>query len=213
MRVEESEKYGRVYVFNSDSGTLSFPSVTTVLGGSADHSWYNSWVAAVGQDRVNFVSKLATDHGTRLHLLVEHYLNNESLDWDKTSFARMIFNVSKSVLDPIDNIHGQEMALFSKKLKIAGRCDCIGEYDGVLSLIDFKTSKHLKTRADITDYFLQTTLYAIMYHERTGISVKDLRILVFNDFGKPSVFEGKIKDYYKEAIDRVKKFYSKDVSD
>ena len=55
-----------------------------------------------------------------------------------------MFQHSRDVLDRINNIYLQEAALYSDQLEVAGRVDCIAEFDEVLSIIDFKTAAEPK---------------------------------------------------------------------
>ena len=114
--------------------------------------------------------------GTSLHSIVEDYLNNElNLSKYKDKFlALMLFKQAKAMYDRIDNIHFQEAPLYSHEFGIAGRVDCIAEFDGVLSIIDFKTSSKEKKKEWIESYFVQETGYAKMYEERSGIEVKQI---------------------------------------
>jgi ATP-dependent exoDNAse (exonuclease V) beta subunit len=107
-------------------------------------------------------------------------------------------------LNKIDNIHAQEVALFSDTLKLAGRVDCVGEYNGKLSIIDFKGSTRSKNREDIQNYFQQATAYAIMWQEMTGVVIENFAILVSCEDGEVQVFEGHPLQHVralKEAID------------
>ena len=87
----------------------------------------------------------------------------------------------KHELDKIDNIVAQEVPLYSDGLGVAGRVDCIAEYDGKVSIIDFKSSRKKKQKSWIKKYFLQATAYALMYEEMTGDKVDQVVILISAD--------------------------------
>ena len=125
--------------YTLEDGT-KLPSVTTVLGAQKKDA-IMAWRKRVGEVEANRISKAATGRGTNVHTLCERYLNNESLG-DIMPDAKEMFKSIKPLLNRINNIHYQEQALWSKQLGMAGRVDCIGEFDGVLSVIDFKFFSH-----------------------------------------------------------------------
>ena len=68
--------------------------------------------------------------------------------------------------------------MFSDLLRVAGTTDCIADYNGQLSIIDFKTSRRPKKEEWIDDYYMQTFAYKLMFEEMTGIEIKQIVILV-----------------------------------
>ena len=153
------------------------------------------WRLRVGDEEANRVSKRATTRGTDMHLLTEHYLQNEPLPKAKVPISQILFNTAKPALDKIDNIIVQEQAMYSLKLGVAGTPDCIGDYDGELSVIDFKTSKSPKPMKWVEGYFVQAAAYACMLYELTGIIVIKLVIIMACEDGELKVYEE--KDVYK----------------
>ena len=125
------------------------------------------WRKRVGNEEANKISSRAANVGTKLHSIVEDYLNNDlSLDKYKNDYlALILFNQAKTMLSRINNIHFQEAPLYSHEFGIAGRVDCIAEFDNKLSIIDFKTSGKEKKESWIESYFVQETGYAKMYEE------------------------------------------------
>jgi genome maintenance exonuclease 1 len=177
------------------------PSVTTVLGAQKKDA-IMAWRKRVGEDVANAVSKKATSRGTNVHTLCERYLNNESLG-DVMPDAKEMFMSLKPLLNHINNIHYQEQALWSTQLGMAGRVDCIGEFDGELSVIDFKTSKKIKTEAHIEDYFWQTTAYALMYEELIGQPIHNLVIIMAVEDEKPLLFKQKTEDHIHGLVKAI----------
>lgn len=163
-----------------------FPSITTVLGYGHD-GFLDSWRERIGEDAANKITRQACNRGTRLHKFCEDYLQNKDISF-KTPFDQLLFKSIKPQLDKISDIRAQEKPLYSKKLRVAGTVDCIGAFDGVLSIIDFKTSGELKDKAWINSYFMQTTAYAGMWYERTGEQIKQLVILIATEGGQGQVF-------------------------
>ena len=169
---------------------FKFPSVTTVISNNKEKvAGIARWRARVGEEKANNVSKRSTNRGTKYHSIVEDYFNN-NLDLKKYSkfpLPVLMFQHSRPVLDRINNIYLQEAALYSKHLEIAGRVDCIAEFDGVLSIIDFKTAAEPKREKYLYDYFVQETAYACMLQENYGLSVKQLVTIVACEKGETQV--------------------------
>ena len=164
-----------------------FPSVTTVIGNNAKKkASIARWRARIGEEKANAKSTRATGRGTKYHSIVEDYFNN-TLDLKKYSkfpLPVLMFHHSRDTLDRINNIYLQEAALYSKHLELAGRVDCIAEFDGVLSIIDFKTAEKPKRLEYLYDYFVQETAYACMLQEKYGMSVKQLVTIVACENGE-----------------------------
>jgi genome maintenance exonuclease 1 len=91
---------------------------------------------------------------------------------------------------------------------MAGRVDCIAEFDGVLSVIDFKTSKKIKSHEDIEDYFWQTSAYALMYEELIGEPIHDLVIIMAVEDSSPIVFKQKTEDHITGLVNAIS-YYEK----
>lgn len=186
-----------------------FPSITSVLGAFPNPALHE-WRKRVGAEEANRVSRVASNRGTKTHLICEKYLSNEEIS--KKDFmpdAIQSFYSMKPFLNKINNIHKLEVPLYSRRLKVAGRCDGIAEYDGVLSIIDFKTSKKEKQEDWILDYFLQTTFYGLCYMELTGIKINQIVVLISVDDGDPQEFIKPIENYMKPTISKIKEYYQK----
>ena len=164
-----------------------FPSVTTVISNNVKKkASIARWRARIGEEKANAKSTRATGRGTKYHSIVEDYFNNK-LDlkkYRKFPLPVLMFHHSKDTLDRINNIYLQEAALYSKHLELAGRVDCIAEFDGVLSIIDFKTAEKPKRLEYLYDYFVQETAYACMLQEKYGMSVKQLVTIVACENGE-----------------------------
>jgi genome maintenance exonuclease 1 len=189
----------RRYVVN---GKL-LPSVTTVTSYQNRKS-IAEWRERVGVDVANQISQFASNNGTKFHKIVEDYVNNLDADYDteKYEVALKLFNQFKALLDDVNNIHYQESALYSEQLGIAGRVDCIAEYNGKLSVIDFKSSSKPKYENQIQNYFVQETGYAMMYEEMTGHKVEQIVTLISCHSGETQVFVKNPDDY----VDTLKQY-------
>jgi len=183
----------------TESGA-AYPSVTTVLGYQTRDS-IMQWRKRVGEEEANKISRQASTRGTKIHLLCENYIDNEEVDISKLSMLDLaMWNSFKPVLSRIDNIHAQEIALYSDHLRLAGRVDCIAEFDGKLSIIDFKTSRKPKKKEWIDNYFAQAAAYSIMYEERTGTPINRSVILIAVEDEEPQVFIDKRDNYVHHLL-------------
>ena len=184
--IAETTSKGRVYT--TPTGT-KYPSITTVLGILSEDG-IRAWRKRVGEEEATRISTRAANRGTAVHSITERYINNE-VDYAKDFMPNIIGNFTdlKSILDErLDNIRAQEVPLYSDHLRVAGRVDCVGEFDGILSIVDFKTSRKLKKKEWITNYFAQEAAYAIMWEERTGEPITQLVTLITVDNEQPQVF-------------------------
>lgn len=207
MEVEESPIKGRFYITPEGH---KYPSITTLLG-SKDKPWLKEWRESLGEKRAQKETKRAADRGNAIHDMAEKYLLNEEKPTEGHTFENIgMFNALKLSLKKVNNVYALEIPLYSDTLKIAGRVDCIAEYDGVLSVIDFKTSTNIKTKEMIEDYYLQATAYAIMFHEMYDIQIDQVVILIATEKGlMPSLFRGKVEDYIRPLIERINTYYTK----
>ena len=141
-------------------------------------------------------------------------MRNKEINWDDFLPAtKFMFHHAKPYLDKINNIHAIERTLFSEYLGLAGRVDCIGEYEGELAIIDFKTSEKIKPEAWLENYFVQETAYACMYYEMTGIPVTKLITLMVTPSGEVKVFDKRNKDdYIKLLVRYIKEFVTNNLS-
>jgi genome maintenance exonuclease 1 len=164
-----------------------------------------AWRKRVGEEAANKISRQASARGTRFHYQCEDYLNNKEPKIEGPG-EKMMFNSMKPLLHRIDNIHFQEKTLYSQHLETAGRVDCIGEFDGRLSIIDFKTSSKPKKEEYISNYFMQGSAYAVMHEEMTGIPIDTIAILIAVESEEPQVFVKKRDDYIGEYL-KVRQAY------
>lgn len=172
----KSTKAGRLYQI---PGGNYYPSMTTVLGHFGKKA-IHEWRAAVGEEEANRVSRHAASRGNAIHYTAERYLNNEE-DYLRNPMPHVLqmWKSLQKVLDEnVNDIVMQECPLYSDELMMAGRVDLIANYNGIPSIIDFKTSSRHKSADEIISYFLQATGYSIMYEERTGQKIDQLVIIM-----------------------------------
>lgn len=195
----DTSKKGRFYTTPTGA---KYPSVTTVLS-TYNKEGLQKWIERVGVAEAEKIKTQAANRGTEVHTLAENYINNLE-NWKK---GVMPFNVHsflpiKGILDNrVDNIWFQEAPLYSDYLQVAGRVDCIAEFDGRLSIIDFKTSRKPKKAEWIKNYFMQEAFYAVAFEERSGKPIKQLVTIVTVDDDEPQVFiedrDNHIHDFIK----------------
>jgi genome maintenance exonuclease 1 len=166
-------------------------SVTTVLGQALDKSGIENWRREIGEEKATQVLTQAGNRGTAIHLLAERYLLNED-DWKREAMPVNLFNfkqIQPVIDEKITKIYAIEAPLYSFTLKAAGRTDCIAEWDGLPTIVDFKTSRKPKKEEWIEGYFLQATTYAMMMEERTGLKVPQFAIVIaVDDQPEPQVY-------------------------
>ena len=178
-----------------------YPSITTILQ-VRNKSGLMEWRKRVGNEVANYVSGKAAARGTSVHHMCEDYLNHVNINfpskWSKHKknfLPYCLFTQLKDKVFPnIDNIHAQEVGLYSDKYKVAGRVDCIAEYNGVLSIIDFKTSTKERNDDWNENYYIQCSAYAEMYEEQTGKEIKQIVILCVTE-------DGQVQEFVKEKFD------------
>jgi len=184
------------------------PSVTTVVGAMKKQA-IMEWRNRVGEVEANRISKLATGRGNRVHGLAERYLKNEKIEWAREMpDAVEMFRTLIPELQNINNIHYIEQALWSERIGLAGRVDLIAEWNGVLSVIDFKTSKKIKKSEDIQDYFAQCTAYSGMYEEQIGEPINQIVIVMAVENEKPLIFVEKVENHINTLIEHIEFYHN-----
>ena len=186
---------------------INLPSITTVLSILSRDS-IAKWRKRVGEDEANKISTRASGRGTRVHEIIEKYLDNDPNYKDGyTPDIIQSFLAVQNILDSrISNIYAQEAPLYSTHLGVAGRVDCVADFDGVRSIIDFKTSMKPKKLDWIKNYFMQESAYAIMWEERTGQPITQLVTLISVDNADPQVFIEHRDNWVRPLRDTIKQY-------
>ena len=196
---------GKRYYLTPDGN--KYPSITTVLS-DRNKEGIIKWRESVGNDVANQVMRQAASRGTAVHTLIENYLNNEELS-KQAVLPVALFVTMKSELDNINNIRIQEGGLYSDKLGVAGRVDCIAEYKGKISVIDFKTSTKEKKEEWVENYFIQGSAYCEMYEERFLQPIEQVVILIVTEDGAVQTFIKDKRDYLPLLKTAIKEFNEK----
>jgi len=181
-----------------------FPSVTTVTGWKK-RAFFAKWRRENPEE-----SKRVLSRGTKLHSLIETYLLNNltptAITESEGTTERDLFVSMQQEIDRIGTIYAIEVPLWSKKVGLAGRTDCIGEFDGVPSVIDFKSSNYPKSEDAIQDYFMQATAYALMWQDRTGQELRNIAILIGVEDGGCQVFTADPRDYVPDLVEAIQTY-------
>jgi genome maintenance exonuclease 1 len=198
----------RYYFIPGDDEETKFVSITSVT------SFYNQeifkkWRLKVGDEEANRITSLATSRGTDTHSLIEAYTLNKPLP-EVQEISHKLFEISKPALHRINKFYGMELGLYSKTLGVAGTVDSIADFDGELSIIDYKTSKYPKKKEWIEHYFVQAMAYGMMLHEITGLCVKKLVIIMTCENGELAVYEERDLLKYMKLVIKYLKHYVKE---
>ena len=183
----------------------NYPSVTSILGIKKKEG-LEQWRKNVGEEAAKWEMARAARRGKATHTLVEQYLKGEPQTIRDVLPVGM-FRLLKPYLDQINNIHCLERIMYSHKLTLAGQVDCIAEYNGKLSVIDFKTANKERIDSWNESYYLQCTAYAIMYEELFGTPIDQIVILQAGEDGSCHSFVKQKKDYLSQLEKDIKSFY------
>lgn len=184
----------------------SYPSLTTILGKTANNPWLEQWKQRVGEEEAARVSKEATDRGTLIHSFAERHFNGDSI-WEELrtqplDVRQMSRDLISLVSTGVEEVWGQEQILWSNKYKYAGRTDMVGIWKGRPAIIDFKTSKKPKQSTQIRDYFIQCCGYAVAHNEMYGTGIKDIVVAITVDGKDPQLFEKTAPPFLYELQNR-----------
>lgn len=206
--VSEDTETGRYYIL--DNGKR-LPSVTTVTG-FKKNAFFAKW-----REKNPKEAKRVQRRGNKLHSIIEDYISNKEITLsDIPPLECDLFLGMKDDLDKIDNVRAVEMSLASEKIGLAGRVDCIAEYDGKLSIIDFKGSTRKKSKKNIENYFLQATAYSLMWQEMTNEKIDQIAIIIGCETGDYQVFTETpvnwVRSLYREIQDYKQYCLSEEIS-
>ena len=205
IATQESVEGKRFYVTPKNE---FYPSITSILA-QLPKPGISAWKEKIGEVEAKKIMRESSTLGTAVHKICENYLHNDPYP-KKNKKAIEVFNRLRFILNGnIDNIVGLEIPMYSDILRVAGTTDCIADYNGKLSVIDFKTSRKEKKEGWIEDYFMQTFAYALMFEELTGMPIEQVVILIActEEFGV-QVFKKPYSDmaiYIEKLISIMKK--------
>ena len=199
----KGKKVGDYRFYDIDG--VNYPSVTSVLSMRKTEG-LKKWRKSIGEDVANWEMRRCANRGKSLHTLVEQYMKNETPSI-RDVLPLGLFKLMKPYLDQINNIRLVEEIMYSKNLTLAGQVDCVAEYNGKLSVIDFKTVNKERIEEWVENYFLQCTAYSIMYNETFNEPIEQIVILMAAEDGSMKAFVKEPKDYEDELQNAIKTFY------
>lgn len=199
----ETQNTDKARIYSTPEG--DYPSVTSVLSILSEEA-IAAWRARVGEEEANRVGGRAAARGTKVHSIIEDYLNGKDTTEYLPHIRQSLSNVQPILDSRIGRIFGIEVPLYSRHLGLAGRCDCIAEFDGVVSILDWKTSRYPKQKEKISGYFCQMAAYAVMFEERTGIPVTNLAVVMDVDDHEPLVFKEHRDNWTEMLTDTIKEY-------
>ena len=203
----KTKNINRKRFYQTPNGKL-YPSITTVLN-KKKMQGINEWRKKVGEDVANYIARTAANRGTKVHHMCEDFLNNNFDDdvHKKNFLPYVLFGQMKPILmQKVNNILAQECGLYSDKYKVAGRVDCIAKYNGIPSIIDFKTSTRERNDDWNESYYIQASAYSEMFEERTSIAIPQIVILVVTEDGVVQEFIKDKGDYIPKLIEAIDDF-------
>lgn len=200
--VTDTQPTGRTY---ATPDGRRYPSITTVLSILSEEA-IAKWRARVGDEEANKIGQRASGRGTLVHSIIERYLLNEDTTEFLPHIRQSLENVRPILDERLGKIFGLEVPLYSSHLGLAGRVDCVAEFDGVPSIVDFKTSKRVKKKEHISNYFAQMAGYAVMWEERTGIPIVNTVVIMDVDDNEPLIFKEHRDNHIQLLLDTKKEY-------
>ena len=196
-----------------DTGKAKVPSVTTILGRMKDMTGINKWRDRIGHAEAQRILTEAANLGTATH----KHLENHCLGVERPTGTNLIRQIASKLADVVINeglvnineVWGLEASLYSPDL-YAGTTDCVGVWKGQDAIIDFKTSRSVKKREWIDDYFLQGVAYAMAHNELFDTTIETVVIMMVTHDGKYlefSITDAEFNKYTDKWLDKLKEYY------
>jgi len=189
-----------------DTSDGSFPSITSVLSILSEDAIKN-WASLpwIGEEKAEKIKNVAGYKGTQVHSLLEKYVCNCEVKFGMPDKEALFYKM-KPLVDQIEMVFASEIALYSKEYGVAGTCDLIADFQGELSVIDFKTSIKEKKREFIDGYFMQTTAYSLMFEEIYGIKIDKIVIMIGVNDGHSQLFTDSRKNWIEPLKKTIKEY-------
>jgi genome maintenance exonuclease 1 len=205
----ETSASGRVYATPTGE---KYPSITTILAPFGKKALFE-WRKRVGEEEANRIAAKASRRGTKLHTVCENYLLGELTGMKMQTMmpdTKELFMQLQPAIDAnVGKVYALEQALYSHRLRLAGRCDCIAEWNGKLSIIDYKSASREKSEEGILNYFMQCSAYAEMFEEVTGMPIDQIVVAIAVEGGQPQIFTKSKTAYIEPLNEYIGKYWSK----
>ena len=190
-------------------GDQVYASATTLLDAMQDKSWMQ--YVNLSQEALNDRRNNAAKIGTAVHQALYEKLSGLNVTKLGLVASAHVSQISEH-LNKISDVRGLEKILKSDTLKVAGTT-VIAAYDGVSSVIDFKTTRKPRygKRRDV--WYQQAAMYAFMHYEETNFVASQLVIIESCEDGKCRIHKVKFADYADEMLETIQMFYLPESTD
>jgi len=192
--------------YESKEKNICYPSVTTVISSMNKSDGLKKWRDKLGHDVADAELVRASTRGTKMHTLIEEYISGQDASI-KDVLPRGLFDLIRPEVDNIDNIYMLETRMYSEELMMAGTVDCVAEYKGILSVIDFKSSNKFKPEKWVYNYYLQATAYSVMANKFLGVEIPQVVLLIAGEDGSLASYVKNIDDNLITEIKELSKQY------
>lgn len=183
-----------------------YPSITTCISESKKEG-LDAWRERVGEEEAKKISTKASGRGTLVHETIEDFIANKNIRKSNPLVQSNFLQVKPVIQENLSNIHIIESQLYSDLLGCAGTADCIGYWDGVCSIIDWKTSIKEKKPEFVEGYFMQGAFYSMALQEKTGIVAEQIVIVIsVDELPQPQIFIQDRKPWAQKTIDVIKSY-------
>jgi hypothetical protein len=205
---DETTENGRVYITPDGN---RYPSITTILSATSSKEGLIAWRERVGEEEANKIVGRSSRRGTELHSICEKYLLNEmsplKLKMMMPHVKELFYKMKPFIDSSVNKVHALEQPLYSNQYKMAGRTDCICEWDGKTTILDFKNSRKIKKKEYIENYFVQCTAYSLMFEEITKQPIDNIVVLIGVEEGPGQVFVESTSSYKDILMQRLELYY------
>lgn len=172
-------------------------------------------------DKWKDVTKIACDRGTKIHLIMENWIKDKTVDKEYFDLAKS-FTVKTSHIIRNDSVINSEILLHNHEYKLAGTADMIVENKNFFHVLDFKTNKAFDFHSKYNDYFyepishlsickfntyaIQLSIYAYMYELLSGKKCSGLTILYLSEYKGKRFWTDIPCNYMKDSVQSLMRY-------
>jgi|TARA_R100000455_G_C6270593_1_gene126479 genome maintenance exonuclease 1 len=190
----------RHYIQEGRESSTPYPSVTSITA-QKNKEAIKQWRKRVGEAKANAITTKAARRGTKAHILIEQYISGLEVEQSMPTEFELYKKFHETANESIDNIRSIEGQMYSDYLRVAGTVDLVAEYNGKLSVIDWKTSLKPKKEEWIHSYYMQAAAYAVMFEENTKLPISQLVVIIGCESGELQIFTAKRDDWIHKFIE------------
>lgn len=203
------------YSYLIDPQGMQLPSVTTILNATKsveDRQALWRWRDRVGSTEAQKISSTASRRGTLTHKHLKEYLLGKPSSCPEAALP--YWESLEPVLPHVQAVRLVEGFVFHYELGYAGKVDCIASYDGVPTVLDWKTADKPKGSIErLRDAPLQLAAYCGAANYCYGdqeIQLEHAALIVAVPNQPAEVFRfdaAAMVDYWQQWQKRVAQFY------